>query len=695
MACPSSGVKVYRQRPALYRPDFLYGIICAFLLSVTHAALADENDDEEDTATLRAITISGEKQDRSLMKTSSSVIAFDELELSERPRMDTVNDLLERIPNITTTGSSNLAPAVRGVDGTGPTQGSFAFFAGVRPRFNVQLDGRPASYNEVVFGDFALWDVEQVEVFRGPLSTIQGRNAIAGTLVVNTKDPTYHHELRGRLIGGNHDTRQGSFVASGPVVDDEIAMRLAVDRRSSQSFVEMAPYPGVDNPGEFESLNVRGKLLFEPKALDGFRTLLTLNHSDFTNPQVEAVGRPFEDLISPFVDPVFNPRTTSGIVDTSWILNDNFTLENTLSLTDLRVTRSSPIGQGNVLIEGNEFVAEPRLRFNALDDRLSGLTGVYLFHSEQDESIDFGGDNRYDDSTTTMALFGEATLTVFDDIDLTAGARLEREHRERFGGLAPVFDIDLDETYEVFLPKLGIAWHATEDLTVGAVVAKGYNAGGAGVTFNPPFVAYTYDPEYVWNYEGYARAQMFNGKLALTGNVFYAEYEDMQLPFLLGPLSSVIRNAEEVETYGSEIGAEWLVTPGWRLFTNLGLLHTEITKFPNSGIEHNELARAPTLTADLGTSYYHPSGFDISADARYSDAYFSEVENPERGEVDSYWIFNMQAGYTYKDFRIFSFVKNLFDTDSPLLLTPGTVPAGDTAYLIQPRTYGVGIEMTF
>lgn len=692
MVCIS--FEAVRRQHSAHHTGLLFSAVFLCLLSIPPAALAAE-ETETDTATLKAITISGEKQDRSLMETPSSVIAFDEQELKERPRMDTVGELLDRIPNITTTGTSNLAPAVRGIDGTGPTQGSFAFFAGVRPRFNVQLDGRPASYNEVVFGDFALWDVDQVEVFRGPLSTIQGRNAIAGTLVVNTKDPTYYPEMRARLIAGNHDTRQGSFAVSGPIVDDEVAARLAIDRRVSESFVRMSPFAGVDNPGEFESINIRGKLLFEPRALAGFRTLLTVNHADFTNPQVEAVGRPFDALISPFTDPVFNPRTTSGILDTSWKLNDNFTVENILSITELHVTRTAPIGEGNVIIDGEEFVAEPHLLFKGLDGRLSGLAGVYLFHSSQDESIDFGGDNRYDDSTTTVALFSEATYTVFEDIDLTAGARYEREERERFGGIAPIFDVDLDETYEAFLPKFGIAWHSIDDLTVGATVARGYNAGGAGVTFNPPFVAYTYDPEYVWNYEGYARAQMFNGKLALTGNVFYSEYEDMQLPFLLGPLSSVIRNAEEVETYGSEIGAEWLVTPGWRLFTNLGLLQTEITKFPDSGIEHNELARAPHLTADLGTSYYHPSGFDISIDARYSSAYFSEVENPARGKVGSYWIVNMQGGYTYKDFRIFGFVRNLLDTDRPLLLTPGAVPADDVAYLIQPRTFGVGAELTF
>lgn len=651
--------------------------------------------------TLAPVTVTGERVARSIMETSTSVVVLDSETIEDRPRIDSTNDALARIPNVTTTGTTNFAPAVRGVDGTGPAQGADAFFAGTRPRLNVQVDGRPLSYNEVVFGDTALWDVEQVEVLRGPQSTLQGRNAIAGTVVTKTKDPTYEYEVGGRLLVGDLKTRQGSAVVSGPIVDDQLAFRLAVDRKTSDSFVNMEPFRDID-PEDFKSLTLRGKLLIEPEAIEGFSTLLTFTHTDYSGPQTEWVRQPFDAHNSSYPPmPVFRPQSTGGIIDSSWQINENLTLEGTASVTDLRVNRYAREGEGNVEINGLEVVGEPRLRFSALNGRLTGISGIYVFDADQDEFIDFPVDGTFDDSTTTAAVFGEATYSLLEDLDLTLGARFEQEKRRRTGGAGP-FAIDLDETYEAFLPKFGIAWHITDDLTVGAVVARGYNGGGAGFTYNPPFESYTFDPEYVWNYEAYGRADLYGGKLALTGNVFFADYKDMQLPFDLNPdpaiWSIVIRNADKVVTYGAELGARWLAAPGLELFGEVGLLKTEVTDYPGSSIEGNELPQAPAFTTDFGVIYRHESGLDFSADARFSDAYFSNVDNP-RGKTDPYFVVNSQIGYTFVNdvasVRLFAFVDNIFDADEELLIEPGATTADDTASILRPRTFGVGLQMTF
>src|SRR3546814_2321082 len=132
------------------------------------------------------------------------------------------------------------------------------------------------------------------------------------------------------------------------------------------------------------------------------------------------------------------------------------------------VDRLAMPGDGNVRIDGKEYVIEPRLRFEGLDGRLRGFGSFYWFRADQDEWIDVFGGGNFDDRTTTAAVFGEATLSVTDTVDLTLGGRYEREKRRRTGSTGP-FAIDFDETYEVFLPKFGIAWHATETLTVGEI----------------------------------------------------------------------------------------------------------------------------------------------------------------------------------------------------------------------------------
>jgi len=657
----------------------------------------------EEALMLGPITVTAERRERSLRDTAASVAVFDATAIDERPEMKTANDLLALVPNVVTSGTNNYAPTIRGVNGTGPNEGSDAFFSGTRPRLNMQVDGRSLSYNELVFGEVSLWDVEQVEVLRGAQSTLQGRNAIAGTVAIKTKDPTYHTEAGGRVILGDESTRRYSAYASGPLIDNQLAFRFAVDRQERESYVEMNSFGDVD-PEEVKSTTLRGKLLIEPDDIPEWRTLITVNHSDHIGPQVEYVRRPFNDHISGTPDiATFNPRTTSVVLDTEWQAFDLMGLELTASYADTEVVRRALPGNGNVQIDGKELTLEPRVRFASDDGRLSGVGGIYYFHAEQDESIDFPSPSTFDDETETVAAFGEATYAVLDQLDVTAGLRAERESRKRSGGAAP-FVVDIDEDYEAFLPKLGLAWHATEELTLGALVSRGYNGGGAGFTFFPPFVSYTYDPEFVWTYEAYARADLLDDRLELTGNIFYSDYTDMQLPFDLNPdpavWAVVIRNADEAITYGAEFGARWLAAPGLEVFGTAGLLQTEVTKMPGQIIEGNELPQSPAFTSTAGFSYVDESGFDLGADMRFSDAYYSNIDNNPRGKTDPYVVVNARAGYTFERMdgspRIFGFVNNVFDADEPLLIEPGGAPAADDiAYLITPRMIGIGLEVNF
>ena len=242
---------------------------------------------------------------------------LDSAALEKRPALDGLNDLLGRIPNVTMTGTGNEGPAVRGIDGTGPASGANAFLAGTRSRFNLQVDGRPASYNEIVFGDAGIWDVQQIEILRGPQSTLQGRNAIAGTLAMKTRDPTFEREIKVRAVGGNMQNRQYSAALSGPIVDEQVAFRLSADQKTSESYVLTSPFVSrwreIDEPRKVETHQFRGKLLLKPRALEGFSALLTLSHSDFSGPQQEIVRAPFEEHVTRFDPmPLFEPRTNTA-----------------------------------------------------------------------------------------------------------------------------------------------------------------------------------------------------------------------------------------------------------------------------------------------------------------------------------------------------------------------------------------------
>ena len=144
-----------------------------------------------------------------------------------------------------------------------------------------------------------------------------------------------------------------------------------------------------------------------------FSNLITVNYQDYSAPQGEGVIYPFEEKKPAGVNPaMFNPQSTSLSMDTSWQLNDNYTLENSIIYSDIGVLRHVPtVGRGNVDIDGRSLLIEPRLKFISDNQGVFGFVGLHLSSIDQDEFIDIR-DSTYDDSTTNIALFGEANIAL-------------------------------------------------------------------------------------------------------------------------------------------------------------------------------------------------------------------------------------------------------------------------------------------
>lgn len=672
-------------------------IFCLCALAVGDALAADEittrSATREENTEPDTIMVTGEKVDRTIYDTSASVEVFDEERISAMPGASQVSDLLKRTANVVDTGIGNDLPTIRGIAGSGPASGANAFLNGTRPRLNLSLDGRSLSYNELAYGPQSLWDMERVEVYRGPQSYIQGRNAIAGAIIMNSKDPTFDWESSVKGGWGNQNSRSMSAMLSGPIVEDQLAFRLSADRQRRDSFVKLISYDPVGNPREIETTNIRGKLLFNPAGLRDLTTKFTVNHYDSRAPQNETLS-PANHTSARFDRrrPVFETTSTSGIWDIDWQPSDRLSLENKLIYTDFDNHRRTVATLPWADIDGKEFQTEPLARFGTKEDRWKGLIGARYFHVSQDEYVNLLGGSKFRDKTETLSAFGELTWAATPHIDITAGSRIEREHRYRKGGNTR--KVDFDETYDVFLPKLDMAWKPYPQQTYGVKVARGYNAGGAGMTFVEPLINYTYDPEYVWNYELYSRHGIKDWDLELTTNLFYNDYKNMQLPYYLSSSSSsmVIKNADKVETYGAEFGAIWKPTLDFELNSTVGLLKTKIKKFSSSGIDGNVLPRAPALTASVGAKYMLMPGIELSGDVRWTDTYYSQYDNDIRGEIPASWVANMQLAYTFTYGRLSVFAQNLFDSDKRIMVIDNDV---STAVLQRPRLIGVAVQLDF
>ena len=662
-------------------------------------------EESQQTTVLDEITVTGEKFERSQSSTGSSTTVVTGDQFKREANLLSATQLLKRDVNILDTGLGNDLPTVRGVDGSGPAVGAVAFFAGSRPRLNMQIDGRTSSYNELAFGTKSLWDMKQVEIYRGAQSYAQGRNAIAGAVVMTSNDPTQEWEGAAKLNMGNHRLAQTAALISGPVVKDELAFRLSVDHQQRETAVDLPHYDPVGNPRWFKATNTRAKLLWTPSALPDLYSRLTFNHLNARAPQSETELQSHSPRYTP-ERPVFQTRSASTIWDIGYQLSERWKWENKLVYTHFIHDRKTTSPFNTALppnrrgvparVDGNEFQIEPIIKYES--EKYRGLFGLFYFNAKQDESVTMLNGRiartpittNFNDKTKTKAAFGEITFTPDIPFELTLSARYEQEHHQRKGKSA-MFSINRDKKYNVFLPKADIAWKINDDQRLGFKVGKGYNPGGAGVTFGVPYTSYEYDAEYVWNYELYHRWTSADKRLRINSNLFYNDYKDMQLPFTLGPNSIVIRNADKVVTYGAEINTEWQATEKLALNAGIGMLKTDIKRYPNSSIEGNKLARAPSFSGKVGANYRLLDHLEIGTNYSYNSSYYSTADNLANGKVGHYDQLDVYLAYDFKHARITLYADNVLNSRKDILLVPRS---GDITR--QPeRQIGLSTELRF
>lgn len=655
----------------------------------------------EDVTELYVITVTGERVERSVYETPSSVSVTTGEEIGDNPSLREVDDLYSAIPNITATGAATV-PAIRGVDTTGPLLGSNGFIGGTRPRATTTIDGRPISNFEYVAGATSIYDVDRVEVFLGPQTTSQGVNSIAGATYIVTADPTFTPEFKAQAEAGNYMSRRVSGAASGPIVDGELAGRLSVDYQQRESFVDLVPLDD-KNEKQFEHLTLRGKLLWEPSALPGLSSKLTISRSLDQSPQGEYVREPIEHHQAGFASSsVFRTNILTAGHDVSYVFGDGFTLSNRFIYTDLDTDRFQQFDFGRATIDTREIFEELTLKWSGLDGRLTGVVGGSAFLTNADEFIDFtfigGGYGVFDDKRESLGLFTEATYALTDRLDVTAGLRYQRDSQDRQGALGAV-PLDIDETYDAVLPKFAIGYDVSDTLRVGAIVSKGFNPGGASILFGTATVD-EFDEETLWNYEVFARSSLFDDRLQLNANAFLADYQDYQRDRLVVPTVGLpfteITNYDDVRNYGLELSFVARPTDALKLSGGLGLLKTEFVDDAESdpATEGKELARAPNVTASLGVDYEISDGLALGSRLRYSSSYYSDNDNLELHKIDPYVVVDFNARYQIENVELYGYLNNAFD-EAFFLTSISTAPGNRVGEIQTPREFGAGLRVKY
>ncbi|MEM8698231.1 MAG: TonB-dependent receptor plug domain-containing protein, partial [Pseudomonadota bacterium] len=257
---------------------------CMALAPLSLAAqTAGDAAEESDVELLNEVIVRGDKVERVLSDATAgtTIIPGDE---AERPINLDIDKLLSTQPNILANEGFSL-PSIRGIDSTSGARPGIT--VGSQPRTPILVDDvATAAGDSSTISQLTLWDVGSVEVARGPQPTSTGRNAFGGAIRVYTNDPVFDFEAAARAGYFTQDgTVTGAFMANVPLIEDQVALRVTGEGSIGQSFVDIAPVlPAGFDPEEERFNRFRGKLLFEPEALEGLSLLLSVDRTRSEKP---------------------------------------------------------------------------------------------------------------------------------------------------------------------------------------------------------------------------------------------------------------------------------------------------------------------------------------------------------------------------------------------------------------------------
>ncbi|MEQ3746111.1 MAG: TonB-dependent receptor [Henriciella sp.] len=373
----------------------------AALLAAGAVAQEINSADTDGEARQDTIIVTGQKIDRSLQDTPESVAVVTQVDIQTQ-NINDLSDAIARTANIATR-FDDRGFSIRGISNENVSGAGFSDLA------TVYVDGAPISRDAVRGGPLSVWDIEQIEFLRGPQSTLQGRNALAGAIIINTAEPSYDWQGRARVVigSGDEEKRFGAAIG-GPILEDQVAFRLGGEVTETRGLVENTTLGGFDD--ENETLNLRGKLLIEPNAIPDLKIGLSYTHDDrkfgetialFTvdnandNRQIPS-NRPYRD------DTVYD----LGVAKIDYEINDQFSISSITTLSELDRDRGGDTDRSALDLEffdstiaTESFTQEFLLNYSG--DRLEGVLGGYISQIDSEQFFE---------STFTFDVVSQANL---------------------------------------------------------------------------------------------------------------------------------------------------------------------------------------------------------------------------------------------------------------------------------------------
>ncbi len=333
---------------------------------------------------LSEIVVTGEKSERSLQDTQASVAVITARRI-EQEQIQTLNEVFGRLANVSEVYGSQ-AVTIRGVSNQGVSG------AGDAPLSTVYVDGAPMPSSILFSGPTNAWDLRQIEVFRGPQSTLQGLNALAGAIVLRSQDPTSDWDFHARLMTSDPQDTSVAVAGGGPLVADQLAFRVSAEKRDSDGTVHNVTRNAPEDP--IDTLTVRAKLLMTPSAAPGFRAQIGYTRFESHGPYQYVYARTdvadFQDARISTDNRRNGSDSTTDILslELRYALSDRLSLNSVSSFSQVDQSLAydgdgGPLDADYGAGRSTYKTATQELRLNYEGERASGLLGVFYYDRDQ------------------------------------------------------------------------------------------------------------------------------------------------------------------------------------------------------------------------------------------------------------------------------------------------------------------------
>lgn len=724
------------------------GILSAASIGLPSTVFAAES------AAMEEVTVTARKRSESMLDIPISINVVSE-SLIENMGAKDYTDLLGSVPSLTAyqNGPGRTRISIRGVANGGGNDNDTQN----QETVGIYLDEIPISMG-AMNPEFSLFDLERVEVLRGPQGTLYGAGSMTGTIRLVSKKPDFDG-VSGKVEANLATISQGTEdysvkgVVNLPVIDDVLALR------ASGYFVENGGYINNVATGE-KDINEGGSKGGRLSALWNATDKLTVN-ATFIDHSYSDDGRP-EDLdrapelsrdYTSF-DGYDDDMTIYNVAisyDFGWaelVSSSSYfdrTVVNRRSLDDLIATALPPGIIPHELVDTTDtevYVQEFRLA-STTDDALQWTVGAYFDKKDVYylntfpvpgadailgvDAASFGAptDNLYwgyDDLTVeTYALFGEAYYSI-GDWTITAGLRYFNWKQDisfyqsgMFNGEANSDTRPTGKT-DGTNPKLNISYDLSEDVLLYAQAAKGFRYGGINgaipVSVCSEELAEVqrqggdtrfFDPDETWNYEFGAKGKAADGRITFNATVFQIDWTDMQTSRSFDCGFGFRENVGQATSQGIEL--ELTAKPMDNLTLSAGGSYTDSTldqDVPNLNAEAGDPAPfVPKLLLSGSAEYSRPISDDIEgfvyASAQYIDDRGTEFDsgNANYREMKGYTTANFRIGVNWQDLEVSLFGNNLFDSRGVVRSSRRPPFDPDASIRVQPRTLGVTVRTHF